>query len=65
MTAQEKVKCPRCGSEAKQFEILDIYKEHFGATGRYYCDRCGWLEDHDQRIPALIKQPQNKQAAKH
>jgi rubredoxin len=54
MKAEEKVLCPKCGEEAKQFEIPMEYRLHYGARGRYYCDRCGWMEDHEDPIPSLI-----------
>jgi rubredoxin len=49
------VHCPWCNGEAKQFEILEEYKRILKARGRYYCDKCGWVEDHDGPIPSLIR----------
>jgi rubredoxin len=55
VTEKERVKCPRCGAEAKQFEIREQYKSHYEARGKYYCDKCGWLEGHDYPMKSLIR----------
>lgn len=51
---EAKILCPKCGAEAKQFEIPKEYRQH-EARGRYYCNRCGWLEDSSVPHPSLIK----------
>lgn len=50
-----KASCPICGNEAKQFGIREEYRIHFGGRGRYYCDQCGWVEDHDRIMRSVIR----------
>jgi predicted RNA-binding Zn-ribbon protein involved in translation (DUF1610 family) len=56
MQRKTKVPCPKCGEEARQFEVPEEYRTRYGSRGKHYCDRCGWLEDHDQPIPSLIRE---------
>lgn len=48
-------KCPKCNAKTKQFKISKEY-EKSGYRGKYYCNKCGWMEGYSKPMHSLIKE---------